>query len=147
MKQGKQKINLRVYSDAFVLKNTAVFATKSNDDIPNIVPIHSKHVLSGKNILISDQFMKKTKDNIMANSKAVLSIKNGNNTLNIRGTCKYKTSGFFYWMAVRGVRKYAKQNNSAKKEINLNCKGIVLMKVSEIYNIPGFKNQVEAFHC
>lgn len=109
----------------------AVFATISRDEVPNIVPIHSKHIISNRTILISDQFMNKTRKNILQNPVASLTLWNDSYGCLIKGTCKYRTSGFFYKMAVRGVAKYAKRNN-----IKLNCKGIVLLRIKEITKIP-----------
>ncbi len=134
--KSKKNTDLKSYKEIFNIKKDAVFATSSLDGVSNIVPIHSKHLISNNKVLISDQFMDKTKNNILSNSYGVLSIKEGDVLYKISGRCQYKTSGFLYKMAVRGAKKYAKKN-AKNKNIKINCKGIVLMNVEkfEIVNI------------
>lgn len=138
MLRKRSSQNLRRYKQIFNFLNDCVFATSSSDYVPNIVPIHSKHLLPGNKVLISDQFMNKTKQNIMNNPNGTLVIKESNRLFKISGRCKYKTSGFLYRMAVKGVQKYAREHAKNKK-ISLTCKGIVLMKVknAEIEAIDG----------
>lgn len=76
--------------------------------------------------MISDQFMNKTKTNLLCHPYGALTIKDGSTLYKLSGSCRYKTSGPLYQMAVRGVKKYAKN-----KSININCKGIVLMTVDD----------------
>ena len=109
----------------------AVFATVSKDGVPNIVPIHSKHIIPKGTILISDQFMNKTRKNVLQNPVASLTFWNDSYGYRIEGICRYRTSGFLYNMAVRDVAKYSKKEN-----IKLNCKGIILLKIKEITEIP-----------
>lgn len=124
------KIN-REIKDLVVNQKEAVFATISKEGVPNIVPIHSKHVISSRTILISDQFMNKTRTNLLENPRASLTLWNESSGYQIKGTCKYRTSGFFYRKAVKGVATYAK-----KKNIKLSCKGIVLLRIKEVTRIP-----------
>ena len=124
------KIDNKV-KELILSQRDAVFATVSKDGVPNIVPIHSKNIISKGTILISDQFMNKTRTNILQNSAASLTLWNDFYGCRIKGTCKYRTSGFLYKIAVRGVAKYAK-----KKSLKMNCKGIVLFKIKKITEIP-----------
>ena len=98
------------------MKKDAVFATASLEGVSNIVPIHSKHLISNNKVLISNQFMNKTKNNILSNPYGLLSIKEGDVLYKMSGKCQYKTSGFLYKMAVGGAKKYAK-NNAKNKNI------------------------------
>lgn len=134
--KAKNSINLKSYKEIFEIKKDAVFATSSLNGVPNIVPIHSKHLISNNKVLISDQFMNKTKNNIKSNPYGVLTIKEGDVLYKISGRCSYKISGLLYRMAVRGAKKYAKKK-AKDKNIKINCKGIVLMKVEkfQIVNI------------
>jgi predicted pyridoxine 5'-phosphate oxidase superfamily flavin-nucleotide-binding protein len=134
------KQNTDLNREIFAVKKDAVFATSSLDGIPNIVPIHSKHLISNTKILISDQFMNKTKNNILDNPYGVILIRDGDIIYTISGRCKYRTSGFLYKMAVRGVKKYARKD-AKNKNIKINCKGIVLMSIEklEITDIQGGK--------
>jgi predicted pyridoxine 5'-phosphate oxidase superfamily flavin-nucleotide-binding protein len=129
----RNDINLKAHKEIFEIKKDAVLATASNEGVVNIVPIHSKHVIAADKVLISDQFMGKTKRNVLNNPYATLSIMDNGRIYKISGKCVYKTSGFLYAMAVRGAKKYAKKN-SKNKNIKINCKGIVLMKVQR-FNI------------
>lgn len=124
-------MQIKLNKQIFNIKNDAVFATSSLEGIPNIVPIHSKHLISSKKVLISDQFMKKTKENIINNPFVALTIIDGEVLYKISGSCSYKSSGFLYMMAVRGAKKYAKKH-AKDKNIKINCKGIVIMKIKKI---------------
>ncbi|QOR35192.1 hypothetical protein IMX26_17315 [Clostridium sp. 'deep sea'] len=126
----KNNLGLNLYKEIFDIKKDAVFATLSLEGVPNIVPIHSKHLISNSKVMISDQFMDKTKINILGNAYGVLTIKEGDQLYKISGSCQYKTSGLLYKLAVRGAKKYAKKK-AKNKNIKLNCKGIVLMKVDK----------------
>ncbi|WP_113675318.1 DUF6064 family protein [Vallitalea guaymasensis] len=126
----ENNINLKLHKEIFEIKKDAVLATASNEGIVNIVPIHSKHLIAIDKILISDQFMDKTKRNVMNNPYVTLSIMDNEKIYKLGGKCIYKTSGFLYAMAVRGAKKYAK-NNATNKNIKINCKGIILMKVNK----------------
>ncbi|MCG8409675.1 MAG: DUF6064 family protein [Bacteroidales bacterium] len=126
----RNHINLKVHKEIFEIHKDAVFATASNEGIANIVPIHSKHLVARDKVLISDQFMNKTKQNVMNNPYVTVSIKENKKIYKISGKCIYKTSGFLYAMAVRGAKKYAK-NNATNRNIKINCKGIILMRVNK----------------
>ncbi len=128
--ESKNCIDLKRYKDIFQIKKDAVLATSSADGFPNIVPIHSKHVISNKKVLISDQFMNKTKNNILQKPYAVLTIIDKGTLYKISGKCDYKTSGILYALAARGAKKYAK-SNAQNKSVKINCKGIILMKVNK----------------
>lgn len=134
--KAKNNFDLKSYKEIFKVNKDAVFATSALNGIPNIVPIHSKHLISNKKVLISDQFMNKTKKNIKSNPYGVLTIKEGDILYKISGRCSYKTSGLLYKMAVRGAKKYA-EKKAKNKNIKINCKGIVVMKVEkfQIVNI------------
>jgi hypothetical protein len=126
----KSSPGLKLYKEIFDIKKDAVLATLSLEGVPNIVPIHSKHLISNNKVMISDQFMDKTKNNFLCNPYGVLTIKEGDTLYKISGSCRYKTSGLLYQMAVRGAKKYAKKK-AKNKNIKINCKGIVLIKVDE----------------
>jgi predicted pyridoxine 5'-phosphate oxidase superfamily flavin-nucleotide-binding protein len=138
--RSRQSTNLKINRAIFAIRKDSVFATASLDGIPNIVPIHSKHLISNTTILISDQFMNKTKNNILDNPYGVISIRDSDIFYTISGRCQYKTSGFLFKMAVRAVKKYAR-NDAKNKNIKLNCKGIIIMSVEkiEVSDIQGRK--------
>jgi hypothetical protein len=121
----------KLEKDLFDMKKETVFATVSDGGVPNVVPIHSKHRISDKKILISDQFMKKTLKNVLENPYAEITINNGDYIYNITGRCVYKTAGFMYNMAVRGAKKYAR-TKAKNKSIKIHCKGIILLTISKV---------------
>ena len=126
----QNNINLKEHKQIFEIKKDAVLATSSNEGVVNIVPIHSKHLIAIDKVLISDQFMDKTKRNVVDNPYVTLSIIDNEKIYKMSGKCIYKTSGFLYAMAVRGAKKYAKKN-ATNKNIKIKCKGIILMKVKK----------------
>jgi predicted pyridoxine 5'-phosphate oxidase superfamily flavin-nucleotide-binding protein len=128
MRKSKRKTELT--KAIFALKKDAVLATVNNEGIPNIVPVHSKYLISKNKLLISDQFMKKTKTNVIENPFATLTIIDNGKVYHISGKCQYKTKGFFYAMAVKGVKKYDKKR-TVNHHIKINCNGIVLMRITE----------------
>ncbi len=125
------KLNLYQYKHIFNLANDSVFATESKSGILNIVPIHSKHLISNRKILITDQFMNKTKHNVLENPYAMLLIKDEDIIYKISGKCQYKSHGMHYLLAVRGTKKYAKKK-AKNKNIKIACKGIILMYVRDV---------------
>jgi hypothetical protein len=129
-----QKSVFKLEKSIFDMKKETVFATVSDSGVPNVVPIHSKHRISDKKILISDQFMNKTLKNVLENPYAELAINNGDYVYKISGRCVYKTSGFMYNLAVRGVKKYAK-TKAKNKSIKIHCKGIILLTILNVEKI------------
>lgn len=132
---NKESIDLNEYKDLFVMTKDAVFLTKSLEGV-NIVPIHSKHILSKEQILITDQFMNKTKSNIIKEANAMLAIEDENILYKISGKCKYGNEGPYYEKAVQMVEEYVKTKAKNKKiKIKIKCKGIVIMDVEKIEKI------------
>lgn len=82
------KINNDI-KELILSQKDAVFATVSQEGVPNIVPIHSKHIISKRTILISDQFMNKTLKNVLQKPVASLLLWNDSYGCRINGTCGY----------------------------------------------------------
>jgi len=89
------------------------FATASLNGQPNISNIGAKYVREDGAIIIIDNFMKKTKDNILANPKAAILVRREKMSYQIRGVCKYVDQGSEYeearkWMKSKGEKYPAK---------------------------------------
>lgn len=126
------KMNKRV-KEMLTAQRTIVLATSSKDGVPNVVPIHSKNVIDDETILISNQFMDKTLANLRANPRVAITFWDKIEGYQIKGDCTYETSGKLYEETAAFVEAYGKSVN-----FPLSSKGILLIKITEIYNIsPG----------
>jgi uncharacterized protein len=127
-----ERIDLNQYKDLFgiILGKNVTLATISKNGDPNIVPIHSKHIISQNKILITDQFMNKTKDNVINHPYAILSIQDGDVFYRMSGKCQYESIGDYYNMGGKIIEEFAKTKN-----INIKCKGIIIMEVEKIQKI------------
>ncbi len=126
------KMNERV-KEMLMGQRTIVLATSTSDGVPNVVPIHSKNIIDDETILISDQFMGKTLANLKANPKVAITFWDKIKGYQIKGDCTYKTAGKLYEETAAFVEAYGKSIN-----FPLRSKGILLIKITEIYNVsPG----------
>ena len=104
-----------------------MFATFYSEGIPNIVPVHSKHLVTSNEVMITDQFMKKSRENVTQTCYGELMIKEGKEVYRISGRCEYADSGSLYEKAAEKVAEYVEKSKNRK--ISIYCKGIVLLKV------------------
>jgi len=108
---------------------TIFLATASKDSTPNAVPIGAFKLLDDETILISDQFFSKTLANMKANPKIALTWWGEKGGFQIKGTVTIHTSGKIFEDDVAWVKSM---------KPNLNPKGAVVMKITEVFNIkPG----------
>lgn len=126
------KMNNRV-RELLTQQRTVILATSTADGVPNVVPIHSTSIIDDENILISDQFMRKTLENLKANPKVAITFWDKIEGYQIKGDCTYETSGKLYEETAALVEAYGKSIN-----FPLRSKGILLIKITDIYNVsPG----------
>ncbi|MEN8247110.1 MAG: pyridoxamine 5'-phosphate oxidase family protein [Thermodesulfobacteriota bacterium] len=126
------KMNNRV-RELLTQQRTVILATSTADGVPNVVPIHSTSIIDDENILISDQFMRKTLENLKANPKVAITFWDKIEGYQIKGDCTYETSGKLYEETTSLVEAYGKSIN-----FPLRSKGILLIKITDIYNVsPG----------
>ncbi|MBW2592545.1 MAG: pyridoxamine 5'-phosphate oxidase family protein [Deltaproteobacteria bacterium] len=126
------EMNERV-QEMLTAQRTIILATSTNDGVPNVVPIHSKNIIDDETILISNQFMGKTLANLRANPKVAITFWDKIEGYQIKGDCTYETSGKLYEETAEFVEAYGKSINYP-----LNSKGILLIKITDIYNVsPG----------
>jgi hypothetical protein len=116
-----------------VIQEAKVFAvaTASKDGEPNVVPIAFGKMLSEDEILLVDNFMKKTMENLNTNPKVAVSVwKAGDSKgYQFKGDVRIETSGSNFDDGVKMVKA---------KEPKLNPKAVVIVEVKSIYSItPG----------
>ena len=102
-------------------------ATVSKDGIPNVVPIAFSKVLSEDEILLMNNFMKKTEENLMANpDKVAVSIWDLGSLkgYQFKGEARIETSGKIFDEGVEMVKSMMPK---------LPTKSAVIVKVKSIY--------------
>ena len=113
------------------INNDLVFvATANRGGIPNVVPVGFARPLDEKTILMADNFMKKTRENLEANPKISFVTKDSTKCpYQFKGSIEIFTEGKYFDI----VTEWG-QNAMTK----LSPKAAVLVKVEEIYSIqPG----------
>ena len=101
-----------------------VLATADNNGIPNAVPILFVKLMENDRLLLVDNFMKKTVDNIGINPNVSISVWKDLTGYQFKGKAKIETSGLNYETGKKLVQ--AKEPNSTPK-------GIVLVDIDSIY--------------
>ncbi len=109
--------------DAFNKAGVYVLATSDNGASPNVVYISYMKLLDEETILIADNKMHKTLNNLLENPKAALAFMDGDrDSYQIKGTVDYHTEDEYH----EDVRKWCKPY--------LARKGAFVLHVEEIYN-------------
>lgn len=111
-----------------------IFATASKAGQPNGVPIGFAKIISDDEIMLADNFMHKTRQNIEENPMVSITcwspkIRGG---YQFKGEARIETAGKRFDDAIQWVK-----NVSSKWEtpVKPNPKAVILVKVREIYNI------------
>jgi len=105
--------------------NPVAFATVDAKNKPNVIGVAYIKVINEKYILITDNYMSKTKDNLLHNNNVCLAIwDNKWHGIKIIGTAKYYDKGKYLSMV-----KNLKENN------NLPSKGAILIRVSKLIEL------------
>jgi len=81
-----------------------VLGTADTNGIPNAVPIHYAKVLNDSQLMLVDNFMKKTTANIKSNPQVTVSVWNSTSGYQFKGTAKIETAGANFDTAVEMVR-------------------------------------------
>ncbi len=116
--------------DAVEKENVVFFATATEDGTPNVVPIGFARPLDSKTIMIVDNYMKKTRENLENNAKASLVPRDASKCpYQFKGSVEIHTSGKYFDDAVDWAQSVMSE---------LSPKAAVLLKVEEIYSVkPG----------
>ncbi len=106
-----------------------IMATASSDGEPNAVPITFAKIVSDDEIILVDNFMKKSIQNIEANPKVSVSVWAKMDTgktvgYQFKGEARNEKSGELFNKAVEWTKSKAPQ---------LNPRGVVIVKVDSIY--------------
>ena len=98
-------------------------ATSNQDCIPNVVYIGYLKVIDNQTVLIADNYLKKTRDNILSNGKIAFVVRDEEKgSFQIKGTAERLTKGAMF----DEVQKWASEK--------LPRVAAIVMHVEEIYN-------------
>lgn len=106
-------------------KNAVAFATVDNFNNPNVIGVAYIKVVSKNKIIITDNFMKQTKENLSKNNNVCLAVWDKDwNGYKIVGKSKYFTNG--KW------KKYVEQLPENK---GLSAKGAILINITKLIKL------------
>ena len=100
-------------------------ATVSAEGIPNISNIGGKYLRDDDNIVIVDNYMKKTMSNILSNPNVSILIRKEKVSYQIKGKCKYVTEGLEYEEAKKWMKSVAEKYPA---------KGALIITVEDVFN-------------
>ncbi|MFH1840662.1 MAG: pyridoxamine 5'-phosphate oxidase family protein [Candidatus Shapirobacteria bacterium] len=105
-------------------------ATCDKNGQPNAIAVGCAETVGGDLILITDNFMNKTKKNILENNKVALAVwsKNGDEGYQFKGKADYLTSG-----------EYKERVDNDPDNQGLAHKAAMLVHVEEIYDLANPK--------
>ena len=119
--------------ELFTKAPAVVLATATADGTPNAVPVGAKNIIDDETILMSDQFFNKSLANLKANPKVSVMFWEGHEGYQLKGTITIETSGPLYEQTAKMIEEMGN-----KAGFPLKSKGIVLLKIDEIYGVaPG----------
>jgi len=109
-----------------LIENTPVaLATVDNSANPNVIPVASVKVVAKNKILITDNFMKQTRNNILANPHVCIAVWNKDSDgVKIIGEATYYSAG--KW------KDYVKQMPENK---DLAAKGAIIITIKNIFKL------------
>ena len=109
-----------------IKRNNIAFATIDKNNKPNVVYLSHVKVVSKNHILITDNYMNKTRKNILANKFCALAVTDSkaDTGYQLKGTAKYFSSG-----------KWLKQVKVMKENKGLPAKGAVVVTIKEIISL------------
>ena len=106
-----------------------ILATADSDGMPNAVPIRWTKILANDTLMLVDNYMKKSVDNIAANPNVAISVWKDGTGYQFKGTASIETSGANF----ENGKKMVLEGNP-----KLNPKGVVILRVDSIFSTsPG----------
>ena len=110
-----------------------IFATASKDGKPNGVPIGFVKLLSDDELMLVDNFMQKTHQNVIENPVAAVTCwsTDAHYGYQFKGEARYETSGEVFDDAMEWVKS---------RGASFQPKGTVIVKVDEVYYVGGSKD-------
>ncbi len=119
--------------EMFEKAEAVILATATPNGVPNAVPVGAKKIIDDETILISDQYLNKTLENMKNNSQVAITLWKGFEGYQLKGTVTIETSGERFEETAKWIDEMAKAFN-----LPLKSKGAVIIKISEIYGVaPG----------
>ncbi len=133
---GKMKLKEEIY-EIFETEKSHQFATSTKNGIPNICNIGGKYIREDDKIIIIDNYMKKTMENLQENHEVSILIRREKESYQLKGTAIYLTQGDEYieaykWMKSKG-EKYP-------------AKGAIVVTIHSVYNSFTGENAGEKIH-
>jgi predicted pyridoxine 5'-phosphate oxidase superfamily flavin-nucleotide-binding protein len=126
------KMNARI-KELFEKVQAAVLSTASADGMPNAVPVGAKRVIDEETILISDQFLNKTRINLDANPQVAVTFWEGHEGYQIKGRATVETHGERFDETALWIQELGN-----KVGFPLKSKGAVIIKIEAVYAVaPG----------
>ena len=105
-----------------------VLATADRHGRPNAVPIAFTKILDDNRLMLVDNFMRKTIENIQANPQVSISVWNDSAGYQFKGTAAIETSGQYFEEGTAMVHA---------RKATLDPKGVVIVALDAIYNTKG----------
>jgi uncharacterized protein len=123
-------INLSDHQKQLLENNALALASADKFGKPNVIAVGSVKVVGPDLILVSDNFMSKTKHNLLENKQISLAVwsKNGEAGFQFKGKAKYFTVG-----------KWKDMVNTNPDNLPYPHKGAILVTVSEIWDLANPK--------
>ncbi len=117
--------------DLLVEEKTIQLGTASAEGIPNVCHIGAKFLREDGKFVIVDNYMKKTKANVLENPRVCILLRREKESYQLKGVCRYVDEGEVYeeakaWMKVKG-EKYP-------------AKGALVIEVTEVYDSAAGSN-------
>ena len=100
-------------------------STASLEGAPNVSNIGCKYIRDDGVIVLVDNYMKKTKKNVIANPRVAILVRKDKISYQIKGSCKYATEGPEYDQA----RKWMKSKGEKYP-----AKGAIIVSVEAVYD-------------
>jgi len=105
--------------------NPVVLATSDRFNRPNVIPVAYVKVIGENKLLITDNFMRKTKENLKKNNNVCLAVWDKNwQGYKLIGKAKYFSSG-----------KWKKVVAEMKENKGLSAKGAILVSISKLIKL------------
>jgi predicted pyridoxine 5'-phosphate oxidase superfamily flavin-nucleotide-binding protein len=111
--------------DIFITEKYHQLGTCSKDGIPNVCYVGAKFLTDDGKIVIVDNYMLKTKDNLLENPNVSLMMRRGGEAYQLKGHCTYVTEGDIY--------EEARKRMKSKGE-KYPAKGALIIEVETMYN-------------
>lgn len=120
-------VKISAEAKKIIEENFVAFATIDDGGAPNVIPVACVKVIKRNKVLITDNFMKRTKENIGKNKNVCLAVWNKKEKgYKLVGTAKYFSSG-----------KWAKFIKQMPENKGFPAKGAIAVTVSKLIKLGG----------